>query len=146
MWLGSLFVGVFAHTNNLRETDRQTETDRRDRGPRERQTEEPCDQGRVSIRERGGWLSCMLDSANDGERGQGGLASLTSGHSPGPQGVVVAGTRTQESEGRERRRKETNAEGCGALVKGGHWGATRKEVGTIKDIFPPVLGLQVCSN
>ena len=48
----------------------------------------------------------MLDSANDGERGQGGLASLTSGHSPGPQGVVVAGTRTQESEGRERRRKE----------------------------------------
>lgn len=71
---------------------------------------------------------------------------MTSGHSPGPQGVVVAGTRTQESEGRERRRKETSAEGCGALVKGGHWGATRKEVGTIKDLFPPVLGLQVRSN
>lgn len=43
---------------------------------------------------------------------------------------MVAGTRTQESEGRERRWKETSAEGCGSLVKGGHRGATRKEVGT----------------
>ena len=34
----------------------------------------------------------------------------------------MAGTRTQESEGREGRWKETSAEGCGSLVKGGHWG------------------------
>ena len=90
----------------------------------------------VSIHERDDWLSCTLDSGNDGDRGQGGLSSLTSEHSPGPQGVVVAGTRTQESEGRERRWKENSAEGCGALVKGGHWAGYKKRGGNNKGHFP----------
>lgn len=90
----------------------------------------------VSIHERDDWLSCTLDSGNDGDRGQGGLSSLTSEHSPGPQGVVVAGTRTQESEGRERRWEESSAEGCGALVKGGHWAGYKKRGGNNKGHFP----------
>ena len=59
MWLGSLFAGVFLHINNLHETGGERQTDRG----------RTTYQERVSIRERDGWLSCMLDSGNDGDQG-----------------------------------------------------------------------------
>ena len=59
MWLGSLFVGLFAHTNNLHKTDRQRRTDETEDHVSVRQKSHVIRRGSVSVRGVAGCPACL---------------------------------------------------------------------------------------